>query len=376
MPRYRVPASTTNLGHGFDCLGLALALSNTIDVEPLAGQAIETPESRDAGLAAMVARVREASDSLAAQIQADSAPILISMPSMFPPAVPSMPPRAPSTATGVSTSGAALGRSTAEYRVPTARLQTTDGRTFGPIAYPELVELVASGKISADDRVDLGDGFVALREIEDLAGHLGPRKTTMQFVDAGTPDWCASAAEPSDAHGGADAGAGFALGWIAARAATGVLFATIGERRREAYFHGGRLSHVPTATTDAESRAAITLLFSMREGDLAFYRGAEPDAADRVAIPVGPLVEGAVAATLGDDAAVERRRSWRSKLVALDVPASLRDAGWSRLVERVLEHARTAVDPSTLVDTFDEDPRDVVRAIESARLARMLGIAS
>ncbi|MBA3848140.1 MAG: homoserine kinase [Planctomycetes bacterium] len=59
MPRYRVPASTTNLGHGFDCLGMALALFNTIDVEPLAGDAIETPESRDAGLSAMVARVRD-----------------------------------------------------------------------------------------------------------------------------------------------------------------------------------------------------------------------------------------------------------------------------------------------------------------------------
>ncbi|HYE05106.1 MAG TPA: homoserine kinase [Planctomycetota bacterium] len=60
MPRYRVPASTTNLGHGFDCLGMALALYNTIDVEPLANEAIETPDSRDAGLAAMVARVRDA----------------------------------------------------------------------------------------------------------------------------------------------------------------------------------------------------------------------------------------------------------------------------------------------------------------------------
>jgi homoserine kinase len=33
MIRVHVPAGTTNLGAGFDCLGLALALYNTLEIE-------------------------------------------------------------------------------------------------------------------------------------------------------------------------------------------------------------------------------------------------------------------------------------------------------------------------------------------------------
>jgi homoserine kinase len=40
MPRYRVPASTTNLGPGFDCLGMALQLYNEVAVEPAEALAI------------------------------------------------------------------------------------------------------------------------------------------------------------------------------------------------------------------------------------------------------------------------------------------------------------------------------------------------
>jgi homoserine kinase len=40
MPRYRVPASTTNLGPGFDCLGMALQLYNEVIVEPAGALAI------------------------------------------------------------------------------------------------------------------------------------------------------------------------------------------------------------------------------------------------------------------------------------------------------------------------------------------------
>ena len=34
MPTFLVPASTTNLGPGFDCLGMALQLYNEVTVEP------------------------------------------------------------------------------------------------------------------------------------------------------------------------------------------------------------------------------------------------------------------------------------------------------------------------------------------------------
>lgn len=59
MPIYRVPASTTNLGHGFDCLGIALGLANTITVTA-GGAGVSAPEAADPGLQPMAAAVREA----------------------------------------------------------------------------------------------------------------------------------------------------------------------------------------------------------------------------------------------------------------------------------------------------------------------------
>jgi len=61
MLRYRVPASTTNLGHGFDCLGMALGLYNevTLDTGPGSGAAHEHAP----GLLALSERVRALADA-------------------------------------------------------------------------------------------------------------------------------------------------------------------------------------------------------------------------------------------------------------------------------------------------------------------------
>lgn len=59
MLRFRVPGSTTNLGHGFDCLGIALGVANVISVVPGDDGAIRTPGTRDDGLARMASAVRE-----------------------------------------------------------------------------------------------------------------------------------------------------------------------------------------------------------------------------------------------------------------------------------------------------------------------------
>ena len=64
MPTFSVPASTTNLGHGFDCLGIALGLTNRIAVEPSAGEAVVAPGAADAGLAPLAATVRDSQTSL------------------------------------------------------------------------------------------------------------------------------------------------------------------------------------------------------------------------------------------------------------------------------------------------------------------------
>lgn len=60
MLRYRVPASTTNLGHGFDTLGMALALYNDVIIEPNSTGQISAPGAADAGLAVFAERVRAA----------------------------------------------------------------------------------------------------------------------------------------------------------------------------------------------------------------------------------------------------------------------------------------------------------------------------
>ena len=57
MLRYRVPASTTNLGHGFDCLGIALGLANIISIAP-GGSDVSAPGAADPGLQPMAERVR------------------------------------------------------------------------------------------------------------------------------------------------------------------------------------------------------------------------------------------------------------------------------------------------------------------------------
>jgi homoserine kinase len=56
MLRYRVPASTTNLGHGFDCLGMAVALYNDVTISELAPNAVVVNDAL--GLAALTQRVR------------------------------------------------------------------------------------------------------------------------------------------------------------------------------------------------------------------------------------------------------------------------------------------------------------------------------
>jgi homoserine kinase len=60
MLRVRVPASTTNLGHGFDCLGIALGLWNEIAVREGPGGVVAAEGPHADGLAAMADKVRAA----------------------------------------------------------------------------------------------------------------------------------------------------------------------------------------------------------------------------------------------------------------------------------------------------------------------------
>ncbi len=64
MLQFRVPASTTNLGHGFDCLGMALGATNTVSVQPSGDSLITAPEAPDDGLGRMASAIRDACSQL------------------------------------------------------------------------------------------------------------------------------------------------------------------------------------------------------------------------------------------------------------------------------------------------------------------------
>jgi serine/threonine protein kinase len=376
----------------------------------------------DATAHAAVGRLVERVRGEDAEPEASPPPMVVSPPSMFPGAMMSVPP------IEIRETPQSLG-ATSQYRQIPSHVRTTDGRSIGPLLYAQLVEMVASGALSPDDQIDfLGTGYVPLRNIDDLAGHLAPRQTaaTTQIDGPGSPDWCGPAHEPSDAHEGGDPGIAGVLAWIAGRRATGGLFATRVNQRTEVYFSDGHVLHVALSDEDlaepliaggqlsnedfararafaerfgdsfghaliglgmidaatwqkhllTRARTAITDLFGWRTGELSFYTAAKPKAVDdKLSLAVGPLIEEGIASVLPDARALARRKSWNRDVVALDAPAPLRAAEWSPIVEAVVERARTAIDPNTLVDQIDAPAPVVIRAIVAARLSRMIGLA-
>jgi len=56
--RVQVPGSTSNLGHGFDCMGMAVALHNRIDCAALDDDRIELPDDAPRELHELVGRIR------------------------------------------------------------------------------------------------------------------------------------------------------------------------------------------------------------------------------------------------------------------------------------------------------------------------------
>lgn len=54
----RVPGSTSNLGHGFDCMGIAVDLTNTLTVDAREDEQVTCPTAPDGGLVDMADRVR------------------------------------------------------------------------------------------------------------------------------------------------------------------------------------------------------------------------------------------------------------------------------------------------------------------------------
>ncbi len=324
------------------------------------------------------------------------------------------------------------GSATKPFAPPPSRVRTTDGRELGPLEYAKLVELVVTGGLGPDDRVDfMGAGFAPLQDIDELARHLAPRSTvTRQVEGPGAPDWHGLAAERRDDPGGpaTDPGIATALAWIASRRATGVLLAQHGARRKEIYFAAGRLHHVastdphemigaylvsrgvleradldfalavlprfggrlgealtglglldPVAMFGAirdQGRDKVVEVFGWSGGELSFYAGAQAGHVEfPLDLPIGPVVEAGVASLL-DAHLASRSRPWLARSVrAIDAPPSLRDAAWSSSVDRVVRHAAAPIAVRALLDALTGEGLPVVeahRAVEAARLAGLI----
>jgi serine/threonine protein kinase len=322
---------------------------------------------------------------------------------------------------------------TAPYSPEPSRVRTTDGQLLGPLSYAKLVELVVTGRLGPDDRVDfMGTGFERLEDIDELARHLAPRSTvTRQLQGPGAPDWHGFAAERYDEEvGGAlDPGIALALAYAGSHRATGILLAQQGARRKEIYFAGGRVHHVastepgemlgeylvargvlertdldfalavlprfngrlgealaslglidPVAMFNAirdQGRDKIVEVFLWSEGDLSFYRDAAPGKVEfPLELPIGPVIEAGVAAMLDEKHAAARFRPWLDRRVRLgDAAPALIDAGWSGNVERMLTLAKESVLVRAALKTLTSEgigSVDAMRAIESARVARVL----
>jgi serine/threonine-protein kinase len=130
----------------------------------------------------------------------------------------------------------------------TARLKRRGASAEEQISFPKLLEMVATGELSARDRVALaGAEFRRVSDIEELARHLAPQPSsaTVRLHTPGVPDYRAMLGEQSLAS---------VLVHMRRHGETGALFLTRQEgeqqRRKEIYLRDGRLHHIAASDRD------------------------------------------------------------------------------------------------------------------------------
>lgn len=142
-----------------------------------------------------------------------------------------------------------------------ARIRRDGSDLVEVVAFPKLLEMVATGDLGARDEVALmGSAFRPIEDIDELARHLLPSntQTTRQLHEPGVPDYQAMLADtPMNA----------VLAYLRGKRETGALFVTRHEgqveRRKEIYLQEGRLHHV--ASSD---RAELLGEYLVRRGAL------------------------------------------------------------------------------------------------------------
>ena len=175
----------------------------------------------------------------------------------------------------------ALG-STAKIPAADYRVRTTDGTVFGPWAYAEVIEAVATGKLGPDDEVSTSSGpFEPLHQIDELRRHLMP--STSLTPTSRRHKGPAEADEVWDLR---DGGIVSGLARLVVRRDTGLLLCEQGGVRKEVYLKDG----VPEFVT---SNLASELL-----GEFLVKKGVITRGELDMALAVMPRFEGRLGDTL------------------------------------------------------------------------------
>lgn len=120
------------------------------------------------------------------------------------------------------------------------RVHTDDGREFGPWSYAEIVEAIATGRISPSDEVDVGRGtYRPIEQVPDLARHIA--RNLPGGVDRKTPiTKRLGQTSPPDAKASlADGGIVGVLAQAALHRKSGLLLCELGTVRKEVYLKDG-----------------------------------------------------------------------------------------------------------------------------------------
>lgn len=131
-----------------------------------------------------------------------------------------------------------------------AKVRCRDGRVVGDLAFPKLMEMIATGELRGTDEVALaGSEYRCIRDIDSLAKHLLPSTTatTGRLFQPGVPDYQVTLNQTPMLG---------VLARLRQHFETGAVFveaerSTVGRRRKEIYLREGRLLHV-ASTEKAE----------------------------------------------------------------------------------------------------------------------------
>jgi len=125
-------------------------------------------------------------------------------------------------------------------------VRRSDGQTLSGVPFPKLIEMIATGDLTADDEVSLmGQEFRFIRDVHELGRHLLPSTTatTSRLFEPGIPDYQVLLKETPMLN---------VLSYLRQKGESGALFveraANSGSgSRKEIYLDKGRLLHVASS---------------------------------------------------------------------------------------------------------------------------------